>query len=241
MAWRSRAARAEFAAASESRTCVGSTARAVAVDSCVCGVKTTGTTSGCGASRSVVVPSSASSDHDNVTPPWTLADELSGCPSSLAARSLTSPSSMSPGDLPSRAALRAWANAMPVTIAVAEEPMPRPWGTAFSHSRRRPAGAGSPQASKARTRLRKTRCEESVGTASAPSPDTVTSRPGLSRTVARQRSQTPRATPMESKPGPRLALLAGTRTAAVRPDCHSPTISSRGRGPRRRPGPRPTP
>ena len=77
-AWPRRAARAELAAASARRTCCGSTERAFAVDSWAAGAKTTGSTSGCTGRCTVDVVVPPSSDHDSVTPPWTLADALSG-------------------------------------------------------------------------------------------------------------------------------------------------------------------
>ena len=87
-AWASRAARPELAAASARRTCCGSTERALAVESCTSGTKTTGSTSGCTGRCTVVVPTPSSSVHDRVAPPCTLADALSGWPSSRDARLL---------------------------------------------------------------------------------------------------------------------------------------------------------
>jgi hypothetical protein len=64
----------------------------LAVESVSEGMKTTGTTSGCSGTRTVVVAafpvSPGSSLHDSVIPPKTLAEELSGWPSTMAAMSL---------------------------------------------------------------------------------------------------------------------------------------------------------
>ena len=102
------------------------------------GMKTTGTTSGCSGTRTVVVAAFAvspgSSLHDRVIPPWTLADALSGWPSTIEAMSLVNARS---NGRSSRWEAREspCAAAMPVTMAVAEEPSPRPWGTALRHRR----------------------------------------------------------------------------------------------------------
>lgn len=62
-----------------------------------------------------------------------------------------------------------------------------------------------------------TRWEASSGTTPAPSPETRTTSPGSPTTVAEHVSHTPSAQPMESKPGPRLALLAETSTSTPTP------------------------
>src|SRR5450759_1844959 len=56
------------------------------------------------------------------------------------------------------------------------------------------------------------RFSSSRGTSPAPSPSTSIRRPGSAVTVTTHSSQIPSASPMESNPGPMLALLAGTRT-----------------------------
>ena len=44
-----------------------------------------------------------------------------------------------------------------VTMAEADEPRPRPWGTALRQSTRKPCGAGTPKTSQARRMDRTTR------------------------------------------------------------------------------------
>ena len=63
---------------------------------------------------------------------------------------------------------------MPVTIAVADEPNPRPCGTALRQSSVRPAGGSTPSSAQATCIARCTRWVASSGTAPSPSPETVT-------------------------------------------------------------------
>src|SRR5665648_624288 len=100
----------------------------------------------------------------------------------------------------------------PATIEVADDPRPRPWGTALRQLSCRPAGAWTASCSQAASIDRQTRCRSSRGTSAAPSPSTSTLRPGCEVTVATYSSQMPSASPTESNPGPMLALLPGTRT-----------------------------
>ena len=64
-----------------------------------------------------------------------------------------------------------------------------------------------------------------MGTSAAPSPATSMRSPGSSVTAAVQVSHSPSASPMESNPGPRLALLAGTRTRTEQPGARLCAIS----------------
>ena len=81
-----------------------------------------------------------------MNPPWTLADALSGCPSSREANEFAKSRSTSASpEAPSDTSASACAATMPVTIAVADEPIPRPCGTSFTQSSRRPRWRLDPQ------------------------------------------------------------------------------------------------
>ena len=119
----------------------------------------------------------------------------------------------------------------PATIADADDPSPRLWGIPLRASRHRSAGMGVPSRANPWAIARTTRCVASRGTSSALSPDTATRSPWPSPTVTSYSSHSPRANPTESKPGPRLAVLPGTRmcTAGGRPGI--PVLTRQGPGP----------
>jgi len=99
---------------------------------------------------------------------------------------------------------------MPAQIAAEDEPRPRPCGIRLTQCTRSPGG-WPPRRSNAARRDLTTRCVSSQGTDPAPSPSTVTSSPDpVTSTVTSSRSSS--ASPNASKPGPRLALVAGGRT-----------------------------
>ena len=236
IAWASSAARAEFAAASARRTCSGSTDRALAVDSWASGTKTTGSTSGCTGRWTVRVVPARRPTTTGSRPPWTLAVALSGCPSRREAR-VSAKREVDVGAVePAGDVVQRLRRDDPVTIAVADDPSPRPCGTSLRHSRCSPGrrldaelgpgdlhGAVHEVGGVERHR---------VGTLALDRDDETRA----SATVARQVSHTPRAQPTESKPGPRFALLAGTRTSTAAPTRSGVAahVTPRGRAPPRR-------
>ena len=160
-----------------------------------------------------------------MSPPNTLADELSGCPSS--SRGEIVDRGEVDGRRPSRsAAARAYAAPTPVTIAVAEEPSPRPCGTALMHTRSNPAGGATSRTSRAAATSERRDAARLSARCRRPSPVTVTRTPTSAATVTVQRSRSSRPTPIESNPGPRFALLAGTDTVTDRPGVQGITTRS---------------
>ena len=118
---------------------------------------------------------------------------------------------------------RARAARMPVTIAAAEEPRPRPCGIEFTQRSPSPGGCPPVTANAARM-ARTTRWSSPASARSAPSPEISMESPD-SLIQASTSSYRVRASPSASKPGPRLALVAGTRTRTApssRPSDSSP-------------------
>ena len=161
---------------------------------------------------------SASSAQATVRPPSSAGRALSGCPSTggqLASTGRRRPASGRPAGR-RRTGRRQHAGddggrrrAQPAAVRdrVAADAAAAP---ARGHAER-----GSSAARIART----TRCASSRGTSPAPSPSTPTSRPRAAGRRPRARRAGPSASPSASKPGPRLALVAGTRTRdGVGPD-----------------------
>src|SRR4051812_18028356 len=99
----------------------------------------------------------------------------------------------------------------PATIAAADDPRPRLCGMRLAHTISSPRGLLASRSSVARSE-RTTRLRALRATVAAPTPATSTVRPGSSVTRTTTSSYRPRARPSASKPGPRLALVAGTRT-----------------------------
>src|SRR5690625_560589 len=193
------AARPALRAASPCGTSAGSSCRAWAVDTSYGGTKTTidATTGRCQATTS------SRSFQAMVSPPYSAAATLSGCPSILDARvsASASGSSCSPPSTSARAATIA------PTIADEEDPNPRACGMRFTHRTRRPSGR-QPIASKAVSMVEATRCDSSPGSTPAPMPSisTTTPSPATSAVIS---SPNPSASPMASYPGPMFALVAG--------------------------------
>mmetsp|Transcript_22178 Transcript_22178/g.69429 ORF Transcript_22178/g.69429 Transcript_22178/m.69429 type:complete len:215 (-) Transcript_22178:2306-2950(-) len=103
-------------------------------------------------------------------------------------------------------------------MAAEDEPKPEQTGTRFRQCTRT-RGIGSPAYSKARRSARMTMCFElpsssiSSGIAPAPSPSVeMAKRAARSTVISFQMS---RPMPMASKPGPMLAVVAGTRTTTL--------------------------
>ncbi|SQD96030.1 hypothetical protein FMEAI12_3430010 [Parafrankia sp. Ea1.12] len=194
----SSAARPMFTAASACGTCFGRAPRACSVDWRRDGTNTTGRSSPSGATRRD--RGTSPSYQATVRPPSRAAATLSGCPSiALATRSRPA--------APSGPPARASAAVTPATIAAADEPRPRPCGIRFTQRSASPGCAHSSSSKVARI-ARTTRCASSAGTASGPT-TSMESPDGVSRTDTS--SYSPSARPSASKPGPRLALVAGTR------------------------------
>ena len=202
----SSAARAALNAASACGTVSGSIPRAFLVATAVEGTHATGTMRSDGSTRSTEI-APASVVHATVTPPYRHAATLSGCPSS----SLASARRASSGNRSSPPTTRARARMSPAMIAAADDPRPRPCGILLAHTRSRPRGR-PPNAVNPLSIALATRCRWSRGTPSAPSPWTSTRIPASSETWATTSSYRARAAPNASKPGPRLAEVAGTRT-----------------------------
>ena len=102
---------------------------------------------------------------------------------------------------------------MPATIAAAEEPRPRPCGIRFTQ--RSPSPGGWPPVTANAARIaRTTRWSSPAPARSAPSPEISMDSPD-SQTHASTSSCRLSASPSASKPGPRLALVAGTRTRTM--------------------------
>ena len=93
--------------------------------------------------------------------------------------------------------------------AAALEPRPRAVGIRLTHVSETPSN-GRPAASKARRTPRATTLSGPGGSEPAPSPSTRTDTPSAS--AASTSLCRPRASPSASKPGPRFADVAGTRT-----------------------------
>src|SRR5207247_3863666 len=96
-------------------------------------------------------------------------------------------------------------------IAADDEPRPRACGMALSQVSSSPAGWSTPSRPNAASIDRTARCDSSAASSPAPSPRTVT-RTLVPDTRAVTSSHRHSASPKASKPGPRLALVAGTRT-----------------------------
>ena len=149
-----------------------------------------------------------SSDQATHSPPSRHGATLSGWPS----RSAASCNTLASGNAATPPATSPRASRTPATMAAEDDPRPRPCGIRLTHCSAMPAG-WPPSRSKAARMARITRCDSSVGTVCAPSPATSirTRRSPMARaTTSSCRS---RASPNASKPGPRLALVAGTRTS----------------------------
>ncbi len=101
-------------------------------------------------------------------------------------------------------------------MAVELEPRPDDIGTRMSQWMRRPAGAGLPASSHRRRNARATRLVSSRGSPAGSGPSTVTtmSSPSTENRTSFHRSS---ASPRQSKPGPMLAVVAGTLTRQVAP------------------------
>ncbi len=113
---------------------------------------------------------------------------------------------------------RCAATVSPPTMAAADEPSPRPCGTALVQRRASPRRASSPVASKVANPARTTfatRFVASVGSVPAPAPTTSTLTVSPSTNLASIRSTRSSARPRQSNPGPRFALVAGTSTVTV--------------------------
>ena len=110
-------------------------------------------------------------------------------------------------------------------MAVELEPRPEDIGTRMSQWMRRPAGAALPASSHSRRNARATRLLSSRGSPAGSGPSTVTTTPSPSsenRTSFHRSSASPR----QSKPGPMLAVVAGTRTRQLAPARPAPAHAS---------------
>ncbi len=124
-------------------------------------------------------------------------------------------------------------------MAVELEPRPELIGTRMSQWMRRPAGAGLPASSHSRRNARATRLFSSRGNPAGSGPSTLTTTPSPSR-LKRTSFHRSSASPRQSKPGPMLAVVAGTRTrqpagAARGGHASSPYSVTSGSPPLRRP------
>ena len=103
-----------------------------------------------------------------VAPPNTAGATLSGWPSKSVARAKIRSSLRASGS-----AMRPRASMSPATAALADEPMPPPWGIRLTQRISKPA-CGAPTASRPARSACTTRLLSSVGTVSAPTPSTMT-------------------------------------------------------------------
>ena len=131
---------------------------------------------------------------------------MSPCPSISTARS--SRHSLSRGRRQ-----RALAATRPPTMAAALLPSPRASGMRLRHDMDSGTGS-SPAASKAARAARYTRLSSAALRESAPSPSTRTT--GSEAALMQTSFHQSKAMPRQSKPGPRLAVVAGTRTETDR-------------------------
>src|SRR5207237_4867305 len=106
----------------------------------------------------------------------------------------------------------ALAPSIPPTHAAALEPSPRLSGIACTHSIATPVNR-RPAASKSVRAARATMLASVAGSWPRPSPRTETVTPSASASVSSLYRAS--ASPSASKPGPRLAEVAGTRTRAI--------------------------
>src|SRR3954453_9665474 len=99
----------------------------------------------------------------------------------------------------------------PPTIAAADEPRPRPCGIRLAQTTSNPRGRPPSRLNASYIALT-TRLRALRATLAAPMPATSTVRPGSSVTRTTMSSYSESARPSASNPGPRFALVAGTRT-----------------------------
>ena len=208
---RSRLARWILKTASALDTVGGSTARASTVALVSSGIRTTQRIVSGRGTDTAMTPAGVS--HDTVRPPWSAAATLSGCPSARAARARSAARS-------SGVPATALAPSIPPIHAAALDPSPRLSGIAFTHSIATPVNR-RPAASKSVRAARATMLASVAGSWPRPSPRTETVTPSASASVSSLYRAS--ASPSASKPGPRLAEVAGTRTCAI--------IGVRGPGP----------
>src|SRR5579862_5199965 len=208
----SSAVRVTLNTASRNGTVSGRSRRASAVDTANSGIAIT-TRSRLGMRRvHRIFPASVVT---HVTkPPSTAGATLSGWPSRPAARSMSAWASSGP---PSRAL----AAAAPPTIAAALLPRPRASGMRLCCRRWKARGAAAPVCAPATARAaRYARCDGSRGSAMAPSPSISIRGSGAASSATELWRR--RARPSASNPGPRFAVVAGTRTRITGrlPDAH---------------------
>jgi len=144
---------------------------------------------------------------------------LSGWPSMSVARARSSSgvNSTIPASKP-------FAAITPETMAAPEEPRPRPWR---NHVGRNQIDAGHLDAFGSKSVSHRPGNEVGFIGGNFAFTDTVNvaCTPEPSRTVARKVSSIVRAMPSVSKPGPRFAVVAGTRTLTLRPRAIGALIS----------------
>ena len=157
--------------------------------------------------RQVGAPGHRSSRQASVAPPSTAGAALSGWPSICVARSSTTSS-----DSASGSAISPRAATMPATTAAADEPSPRPCGIRLWHTRCRPGLRRADEVERGPQRADH-QVPLVVGhLAGTLARDLDARRPASRAARTSSSSCSPRARPSASNPGPRLALVAGTRT-----------------------------
>src|SRR5262249_26566193 len=102
---------------------------------------------------------------------------------------------------------------MPAMIAADEEPRPRACGMPLWQRSDRPAGRATPSWSKVVAMVAATRWSHPPGSSPAPSPPTpIDTRPGRTLRGTLAPTASPSPSRRASKPGRRLALVAGAQT-----------------------------
>src|SRR3569833_3649634 len=200
----SSAARPELAAASACGTISGSSPRARSVARRASGTSATGRTPG--VTFSLVSRGPEGVCQAIVRPPARHGATLSGWPSIRVASARTSSAvNFSPSGCRARAAR------MPATVAAEEEPSPRACGMRLTQRIRSPGAAVPPMSPYAERSVRAIRSSSPRPAVSSPSPLTSIDRPDPAISTSTSSCRL-RASPSASKPGPRFALVAVTRT-----------------------------